>query len=209
MPVVMPEAVPPPVAPYGGLTTPLPEDTMPQGGKPKREAPPRERVLLLVLLVVVLAGAAYYVIHKSSNNSGTQPPLPAPNSQTLSAPPSTTPANSAPTSATTATRRAQQIEADLRLLAVSEETYLTDYRTYTTSSAALRREGFRPDRSIATFAGIDGAKGYCLVGGGRKKGPFILYDSQHGGLQKAMFPTGKSAGQACSDKAIKSAKSVH
>jgi hypothetical protein len=24
-----------------------------------------------------------------------------------------------------------------------------------------------------------------------------------------MFPTGKSAGQACSDKAIKSAKSVH
>jgi hypothetical protein len=197
------DAVPPQGAPYGGLTTPLPESAESVQSKPKREALPRQTViLLLVLLLVVIAGAAYYEIHKSSSNNSSN--APAPGAQTLQSP-GITIHTDAPTGPTL-TAAQESAKSDLRNLATIEETYLTDFNRYTTSSAKLDKEGYRrfhPAGAVSA-AGVRGNTDYCLVSSAGGKAPFFLYDSASRGLQTASFPSAKSAENACTDKAIKS-----
>jgi hypothetical protein len=203
VPVALPPEPLPQGAPYGGLTTPLPETAEPaSAAKPKRESLPRRTViLLLVLVVVVIGGAAYYEIHKSSNNTNT--PVPAAGSETL--PPPGSSQSTAP-SAPTLTRGEAAAQSDLRNLATVEETYLTDFNRYTTSSTALDKEGYRKFHTagVVSYAGVHGNKDYCLVSSARGKAPFYLYDSASRGLQSASFPTAKSAENACTDHSIKS-----
>ncbi|HWC36336.1 MAG TPA: hypothetical protein VG650_16130 [Mycobacteriales bacterium] len=93
--------------------------------------------------------------------------------------------------------------ANLRTLATGEETYFTDHATYTSDSAALARSGFKRAPGTDTeslLAGVDGAKGYCLIGGVSAAGPWFLYDSKiRGGLIPQLFGQQSAAEATCSD----------
>jgi type IV pilus assembly protein PilA len=81
------------------------------------------------------------------------------------------------------------IKADLRNAATAEETYLTDYGSYTTSLSSLSSEGFKSSSStdydstanaITIVAFVN--HGYCLTGKSAS-GKTWFYDSANGGLQ--------------------------
>ena len=100
--------------------------------------------------------------------------------------------------------RAAAVQSDLRFLATAEESVLVDTLRYTTSSPALHKEGYRPgDSHSQVFAGVHSQKGYCLVGSPSSHGPWSLYDSEHGGLNRTSFSSAKAAERACTDPAIK------
>ena len=93
-----------------------------------------------------------------------------------------------------------QAKSDLRNLATSEETYLTDnptgYATDTTGTgAALSTQGFKksPNSNINVVA--DGANGYCAAATSTSANTF-WYDSENGGLAAAASAT-KPSGGAC------------
>jgi hypothetical protein len=198
----LPQQVSPP---YGGLTTPLPESVGAVPSKPKRQGPPRQTViLLLVLLVVVIGGAAYYEIHHNSNSTNNNAPAAGIGTQTLQSPPSITIHTEFPTTPPLP-RGQQDAQADLRNLSNSEQTYLTLFNRYTTSSAGLDRQGYRKFHyaDAVSLAGVDGNKDYCLVSSAHGKAPFFLYDFASSGLQKPTFPSAKSAERSCTDHAIK------
>lgn len=173
-----------------------------QVGAPTSDNPERRRVLVLlaILAIVVIAGAAYYVIHHNSSNNGT-PPASVVGAETLA--PTTTPSNADIATKTSGTPQDEAVQSNLRALAVAEESYLTDYDKYTVQSNQLKHEGYPVVASITAFAGTDGTKGYCLIATAGQKGPFFVYDSARGGLQRAMFPSLGSAAKGCSDHAIK------
>jgi type IV pilus assembly protein PilA len=93
------------------------------------------------------------------------------------------------------------IKADLRNAATSEETYLTDYGSYTKTQSALSVEGFKSS-STTDYNGasntltvkIDGNKGYC-ISAQSASGKWFLYDSQNGGLSSQSYASTPS----CSD----------
>ena len=84
------------------------------------------------------------------------------------------------------------IKSDLRNAATAEETYLTDYGTYTTTVSSLQSEGFKYSSATDYSGGtqaltikVDGTnKGYC-VSATSASSKVWLYDSENGGLQAA------------------------
>jgi hypothetical protein len=89
--------------------------------------------------------------------------------------------------------------ADLKHLAVIEETYLTDNGRHYGSFAELRHEGnITVDRGIQlTILHVDGSAGYCLRARQAADGYQEFYDSAAGGLRHAgcsATTTGRSGG---------------
>lgn len=95
-------------------------------------------------------------------------------------------------------------QANLRNLAISEESHLVDFNRYTADGTALSREGFIRSTTDAEtlLVGVHGSFGYCLVGGTTSDGPWFLYDSESGGLHDQPFTQQSAAEAACSDPSI-------
>jgi len=89
------------------------------------------------------------------------------------------------------------IKSDVTNAATAEETYLTDFGTYTSAVAGLTSEGFKYSNATDYTSGtqaltfkLDGTnKGYC-ISAVSASGKTWLYDSEAGGLQ--------SQGTSCS-----------
>jgi prepilin-type N-terminal cleavage/methylation domain-containing protein len=81
------------------------------------------------------------------------------------------------TKATGATAR-----SDLRNAATMEEAQQTDTGAYTTSLAALRKQGFSETQGLQ-YGFADNADGYCEVA--RANGTYWWFDSSAGGVQVA------------------------
>lgn len=81
------------------------------------------------------------------------------------------------------------VQAQLRDLAVAEETFFTDHGHYTSNMAALRQENYVPDpHTTVHVAWHDGAKDYCLTGRYRKADRTKRsYDAMRGGLTGPRF----------------------
>ena len=79
-----------------------------------------------------------------------------------------------------------QAKSDLRNAATAQETYLTDFNTYTTSNANLTNEGWKQSPDVTTFTvistrGTTGADSYCMSAVSRSTKVFY-YDSAGGGV---------------------------
>jgi type IV pilus assembly protein PilA len=94
-----------------------------------------------------------------------------------------------------------QVKSDLRNAATAEETYLTDYSTYTNVSNNLTAAGAKFSTNDAITPYADGAKGYCIVGNNSASSNWFLYDSQAGGLSSTLYATQAAAKTGCSDAA--------
>jgi type IV pilus assembly protein PilA len=97
------------------------------------------------------------------------------------------------------------VKSDLRNLATAEESYLTDYGTYTNSLTNLSSEGFKQSSTsdyktgaTAPVVKVDSNNGYC-VWGTSASGKVWMYDSGAGGLQSSPVAT---SGSGCSDSAV-------
>lgn len=156
-------------------------------------------MVLAVIAVLVLAGVGYLVLHKNNNNSNPGGLVPRGTPAAVASPGSSvagsgsgvfTPANA-------------DVRSDLESLATVEETVLTDTNRYTTSKAALDRDGYSRfhKADVSVVVGINGNIGYCLVGT-QSANQWFLYDSGNHGVQQTVFPTALAAEQACSDRAI-------
>jgi type IV pilus assembly protein PilA len=80
------------------------------------------------------------------------------------------------------------VKADLRYLATTEETFLTENNTYTSSIAALKASGFKYSDKVNYFGSnpsitvtIDTSKSYCLTATAAT-GKAFAFDSNAGGL---------------------------
>jgi type IV pilus assembly protein PilA len=83
------------------------------------------------------------------------------------------------------------VKSDLRYLATTEETYLTEHDTYTNSIATLKASGFKfsdPVNYLGSTASIgvtiDSSKSYCLTATAAT-GRAFAFDSSAGGLVAA------------------------
>jgi type IV pilus assembly protein PilA len=97
------------------------------------------------------------------------------------------------------------IKSDLRNAATAEETYLTDYGSYTNVQANISTEGFKASNTTDYSGGAatlalkaDANKGYCIAAQSASNKSF-LFDSQSGGLQTATYASVTAAKAACSD----------
>ena len=73
-------------------------------------------------------------------------------------------------------------KSDLRNMATSEETYLTDYNSYATAIGGLTSEGFNSTTGpVDSVVGATGATGYCLKSVSQS-GTSFYYSSTLGGL---------------------------
>jgi hypothetical protein len=78
-----------------------------------------------------------------------------------------------------------RVKSDLRNAAIAEETFLTDYDTYTPSLSDLESEGLDvSDDDVISVVALDGTQGgYCLSGTAPDlHGKTWYYDSEAGGL---------------------------
>ncbi|MDQ1696969.1 MAG: type pilus assembly protein PilA [Frankiaceae bacterium] len=75
--------------------------------------------------------------------------------------------------------------SDLRNLAVAEESYATDnisaYGTATELAAAGQRLPVSAEDTVYVYT--SGPAGYCMVGHSNNSDVYLVYDSQHGGMQ--------------------------
>jgi hypothetical protein len=95
---------------------------------------------------------------------------------------------------------AATVKSDLRNAATAEESYLTDYDTYTNDINSLdSAEILRSDPGTYLILGSDGDYGYCLVGGYVGEDDWYLYDSRNGGLDNLSYDSSYEAEAACSD----------
>lgn len=151
------------------------------GPSPSRRPQP----IVLVMIGVLVAAAIFAIVASTTGGPGSSP-------------------SGAGVADSQTTDPAAQTRTDLRNLAVVEETYLTDYDTYTNDSAALAGESFQrdPGDSSTIFVGVDASVGYCLVGAPAGSSTWYLYDSEHGGLSSTTFDTTAAAEAACTDQQI-------
>jgi hypothetical protein len=91
---------------------------------------------------------------------------------------------------------------DLRNAATAEESYLTDYDTYTNDLDSLATEGLQTSLGTQLILGYDGYDNYCLVGSYVGEDDWYLYDSQSGGLQSNSYGSSSEAEAACSYPAM-------
>ena len=97
------------------------------------------------------------------------------------------------------------VKSDLRNAATAEETYLTDNPTTYTTDLTDSGAKVQLTSTDTLFAGIDGAKGYCIVGNNPSSANWFLYDSQGGGLKSTAYADKATAIGACSDDTAKPA----
>jgi type IV pilus assembly protein PilA len=89
-----------------------------------------------------------------------------------------------------------QSKSDLRNMATAEETYLTDYNVYTTSTASLASEGFKSSSSVSAWtATVTTDQGYCLSD--KSNSGNTWYYSSGGGGVTSTKPGALNGAPAC------------
>jgi hypothetical protein len=95
------------------------------------------------------------------------------------------------------------VRSDLRNAANAEESYLIDHSAYVASRPALAAApyGFVASTGNSMVVGVDGSKGYCIVGTHSGSQSWYLYDSMRGGENTTPFGSLADAETGCSDQA--------
>ena len=92
-----------------------------------------------------------------------------------------------------------QAKSDVRNAATSEEAYLTDTNSYTTTVANLNNSGFKSTANVELFGAVNGGQGYCLVSANKNSDKAFLWDSGQGGLVASNPYTGADLATAVSN----------
>ena len=90
-----------------------------------------------------------------------------------------------------------QVKSDLRNAATAEETYLTDYSTYTTDQNNLVNAGWKKSTNNTFAVAVNGSSNYCVVGNNSASSNWFVYDSGNGGLNNTPFGTQSAAEGGC------------
>ncbi len=91
-----------------------------------------------------------------------------------------------------------QVKSDLRNAATAEETYLTDYSTYTTDQTLLQNAGWKKSTNNTFAVAVNAGSSYCIVGNNTNSSNWFVYDSGNGGLNNTPQPSKSAAEGLCS-----------